>query len=146
MSSRKDKKKATTKSKGIKSLSKATTITMKDEVTAAKEKKSNRGRVKGEGKGKTTGFNIFRSEYLSSNPPPLTKTAASTNETTEIATTMKNGKPTKSHNVQFVTNTKLAGSKWKTMSEEEKAPYKEKARIRNEKLISSSTTSYYSIN
>jgi len=141
-SSRLDKKKEATttksKGKGTKSLSKATTSTKEGKVTA-KEKKSNRGRVKGEGKGKTTGFNIFRSEYLSSNPPPPTATANDTT-TTEIASTMKNGKPSKAHNVQFVTNTKLAGSKWKTMSEEEKAPYKEKARIRNEKLISTTTT------
>lgn len=148
-SSRLDMKDATnnkkSKGKGTKSISKATattaTGTKKDKVTV-KGKKSNRGRVKGEGKGKTTGFNIFRSEYLSSiPPPPPTSTAKNdTTNTADIVSTMKNGKPTKSHNVQFVTNTKLAGSKWKSMSEEEKAPYKEKARLRNEKLVSTTRT------
>ena len=63
-------------------------------------------------KGRTTGFNIFRSEYMQSHTVPATDTGGSR----------------KNHLLQM---SKKAGAVWKEMTEEETSVYKEKANVEN---------------
>mmetsp|Transcript_12426 Transcript_12426/g.27010 ORF Transcript_12426/g.27010 Transcript_12426/m.27010 type:complete len:1424 (-) Transcript_12426:161-4432(-) len=70
-------------------------------------------------KGKTTGFNIFRSEYMQSNAVAENATDADR----------------KSHLLKC---SKLAGSEWKKMTEEEKSVYNETAASKNENIVNQS--------
>ncbi|KAL7542109.1 hypothetical protein ACHAXR_011533, partial [Thalassiosira sp. AJA248-18] len=73
---------------------------------ARKEKKSR--------KGKTTGFNLFRFEYMQSNAPAANATDAD-------------------RKARLMEASKLAGSEWKEMADEEKYVYIQKAKAENDK-------------